>query len=1150
MEGAKELLSSKYFSSFGYVVALFHLPPLVIFSGYTGSLRTSERRTFSCPSSPDSRDDCLVKYDERYNSPFPLYAFVLLCLLPPLAVCIAYSWCFVKSRVDEIEIALKPDPENPRPRPRLKTRRVFYCYFLHLLIRLVLGISFVVLQNFVFYPNGFPTKFVCVSPTVKPTVILNSTDSNATDDDGLVIDCDNSVGSDNATCAMGIWVVNILFAILVFGELCYLAMQAISSVRFTFDFEFCQKYFFNRSETTITEVTLRMKRRVREETEFLEPLIAQPEVENNRMLDDIFVHLVIYTGRATHEFADLLNRHEIFEIYLKPQCGSVAIKKLEDLLLPNEDTEDPRKILVVGRPGIGKSLMCSKLSRDWSNGDLLRDSNKSFEHLFLFQFRWFNTETSTKITLKQLLSRLVPEGSVDNDILQDILDNPGKVLLIFDGLDEFEHHESCLEDERAQGGNSPTEEMPFSALYVKLMKGKQLPGATVVTTCRPNVVQSLAGLQFDRRVEIMGFTPEKVQEYVHNFFAPDTETINRIWRHISSNEELLSLCYIPVNSFIVCSILDELIKLQDTDSGSALPTTSTEIYNGALRLFIFKCHPEFKGKQLTEDYLAGNVGFSDSVERTLSQVESLAKTGIEQRRLVFNSAEVKGIEGCGLFNRMPNRQIAPYKLEPQFCFIHLTLQELLAARKIAKMKPNDLSDFITSNVSDPKWHLVIQFVAGFLGGQEPTESIDSYFSLLCDSLTKGPLDMYKTKALLLMKCLHECNNETVLKKVASKLEKNNTFHFGNSLDLTGSHVTPADCTAIGNFITHLQELSELVLSSNNVGDQGVALLCDALKDVNCKLTKLNLRWNNITDQGVVHLCDALKDANCKLTKLDLSENNITDQGVVHLCDALKDANCKLTKLDLGRNNIPDQGVVHMCDALKDANCKLTKLDLGRNNITDQGVAHLCDALKDVNCKLTKLNLGGNNITDQGVVHLRDALRDANCKLTKLDLFGNNIPDQGVVHMCDALKDAYCKLTTLNLGWNNVTDQGVAHLRDALKDANCKLTELDLCGEKITDQGVVHLCDALKDTNCKLTQLGLGGNNITNQGVVHLCDALKDANCKVTKLNLREEKETDQGVAHLHDAVRDANCKLTTVVFYRDQLFQLKKGFCHSVAVLK
>ncbi|KAJ7370191.1 NLR, CARD domain containing 5 [Desmophyllum pertusum] len=74
-----------------------------------------------------------------------------------------------------------------------------------------------------------------------------------------------------------------------------------------------------------------------------------------------------------------------------------------------------------------------------------------------------------KISLKQLLS-LRSEGSIDNEVFQDMLDNPEKVLLVFDGLDEFKHHESCLEDERAQGGNSATEEMPFSALYVKLGK--------------------------------------------------------------------------------------------------------------------------------------------------------------------------------------------------------------------------------------------------------------------------------------------------------------------------------------------------------------------------------------------------------------------------------------------------------------------------------------------------------------------------------------------------------------------------------------------------------------------------------------------------------------------------------------------------------
>ena len=472
--------------------------------------------------------------------------------------------------------------------------------------------------------------------------------------------------------------------------------------------------------------------------QILEPLIVD-KPECNKALDDIFVDVVIYTGRAEHAFGDLSKRHEIFDIYLKPQHGALPIKKLDELFLPNEDTQDPRKILVVGRPGIGKSSLCTKLSRDWSNGYLLGDRSKSFAHMFLFQFRWFNTETPEKISLRQLLSRIYPEGNIDNEVFQYILDNPEKVLLVFDGLDEFKHHESCLQDEQAQGGNSPTEIMPFSALYVKLVKGKQLCGATILTTSRPNVVKSAAGLKFDRKVEIMGFTPEKVHEYVQKFCAHDAETVNRIWGHISSNIELLSLCYIPVNSFIVCSFLAELIKLEQQDSGSTLPTASTEIYDGAFRLFIFKHHPEYKGMPLTKDYLMGNVHFSDSIEKTLSQVESLVKTGIEERRLVFDSTEVQGMENCGLFNRMPDSQISAFKFKSHFCFIHLTLQELLAAREIAKMDPSDLSAFITSKASDPKWHMVIQFVAGLLHGQENKAlAADSFINLLCDSLTEEP----------------------------------------------------------------------------------------------------------------------------------------------------------------------------------------------------------------------------------------------------------------------------------------------------------------------------------------------------------------------------------------------------------------------------
>ena len=1185
MEVVKEYLLAKYFSPFGYIVAVFHLLALTALTTAAGVLRTSERRRFRCPSSPDSKDDCLRQYDKLVYSGLPFYGFVLFCFASVLTVCIAYSWCFVKSRVDEIEIALKPNPESPRRRPRVKTRRVFWSYFVHLILRFFGGIVFIILQNSVFYLSGFPAEFVCFTQTVKEAA--NSTNVSTTKENSLAINCDNSIASDNAVYARGIWIVNILFTLLVFGEICYLSFRAIQRKQFIFDSEFCERHFFSKGRNPIAlrELTFRTRQRIREETEILEPLIAQPEIERVRHLDDAFVDLVIYSGRACSEFADLLKRHELYDIYLKPQYGSIAIKKVDELFLPNEDTRDPRKILVVGRPGIGKSLLCTKLSRDWSKSDLLRDSDKIFQHLFVFQFRWFNTETMEKISLKQLLSRLYSEGSMDSEVLQHILDNPERVLFVFDGLDEFKYHERILEDERAHAGNSATEEMPFSALYVKLMKGKQLSGATILTTCRPNVVQSVAHLPFDRKVEIMGFTPEKVHEYVLKFCAHDPETVNRIWGHISSNLELLSLCYIPVNSFIICSLLEKLIKLQQ-HLGNTLPATSTDIYEGALRLFIFKHHPEFKRKLLTKDYLLGNVGLPDQVEETLNRVGSLAKTGIQERRLMFDSVEVKGIEDCGLFNRMPDCEVLPFKLKSQFCFIHLTLQEFLAAKEIVKMESKDISNFILTNASDPKWHLVLQFVAGLLRGQT-NEAVSSFVSLLCDSLTYITLcdslkfsSKSKQEAVLMMKCLHEYNDATIVEKAASLLQKNKTFN--NKIDLSCSEITPVDCAAIVFFINKLHNLMELNLSSNNISDQGVSFLCSVVRDGHCTLNTLDLGVNKIQDQGVSQLSEALRDANCKLTKLRLPGNYITYQGASHLQDALKNANCKLTKLDLGGNSMGDIGVSRLSEALKDVNCKLEKLDLVETDITDQGVFHLCEALKNVNCKLTKLDISGNMISFHGALSMSVALKDVNCKLTKMNLEVNDIGNLGVFHLSDALKDENCKFTRLDLTGVKMGDEGLAHLCDALINENCLVTDLDLSHNAITGQGVSYLQTVLRNKNCKLLQLSLAMNTLRNtsylirklteslikgdslnfygeQSVLlpmssalrdencklvkldlistgvedddlfYLCGALKDMNCKLTVLYLGGRLITDEGLQHLCSALEDVNCKLTELL---------------------
>ena len=1038
METVKEYFLVKYFSLVGYIGAVFHLPALLSLFPVTVVLRSNERLRFSCQSATHLREHCLARYDEHYT-PLPLYGFVLLCFVPLVLMCITYSWCFVKSRVDELETALKADPENPRRRPRVASHRVFRCYFIHLLLRCLWGILCAAIQKSLLYPAGFPAEFACVTPTVTPTV--NSTNSNATKDYSsvMIVNCNNSVSSDKMWYATIILVVNVALALPVLGEMSYLLVRALCSKNFTFDSEFCQKHFWNKKTNSLTLVNsiYLLKGQILMETETIEPLIA--ESDGKFILDDNFVDLVIYTGRAEHEFADLSFRHEIFDVYLKPQHGSVAINTVKELFLPNKDTQNPSKILVIGRPGIGKSLLCTKISRDWGKDDLL----PYFRLFYLIRFRWFNDETLQKISLKELLCRLHPEGSNDDELLQYVLDNPEKVIIVFDGLDEFENHSRCLEDDETYGGNNAKEEMPLSALYVKLMKGKLLPGATILTTSRPNAVQSIAHLTqlcFNRKVEIMGFTTEKIRKYVEKHF--DEERVDGIWSHISSNLELLSLCYIPVNTRIICSLLEECLKLQEQNpTHMALPSTLTKVYKGALKLFIFKHHSEFKGKPLTEDFLMGNVDFPDPVEKTLIKAGALAKEGIEQGRLVFDSREVQGIEKCGLFNRMPNRKVSSSKFKSQYCFLHLTFQEFLAAREIAKMNPGELKSFVRRNASDPKWHLVLQFVAGLLGDKR-SKAVIVFVNMLCDTMEKSePTRMSGWMALLMMKCLYEYNDEATVKQAATEILSSITSDI--TIGLQSCSVTAPDCVAIVYLIKHLQVNIVLHLAHNLITDEGVSHLCASLKDEHCKLTKLDLLDNNISDKGVSHLCAALKDEHCKLTKLDLRNNCISDQVVSDLCAALKDEHCKLTKLNLGHNHISDKGVSHLCAALKDEHCKLTKLDLRNNCISDQVVSDLCAALKDEHCKLTKLNLGYNNISDEGVPHLCAALKDEHCKLTELNLTFNNISDEVVPRLCAALKDEHCKLTKLNLRRNKISYQGVSHLHAAVKDEHCKLTKLDL-----------------------------------------------------------------------------------------------------------
>ncbi|XP_067882422.1 NACHT, LRR and PYD domains-containing protein 3-like [Heterodontus francisci] len=247
----------------------------------------------------------------------------------------------------------------------------------------------------------------------------------------------------------------------------------------------------------------------------------------------------------------------------------------------------------------------------------------------------------------------------------------------------------------------------------------------------------------------------------------------------------------------------------------------------------------------------------------------------------------------------------------------------------------------------------------------------------------------------------------------------------------------------------LHKCQELRLDSNNLGDSGVKLLSAALRNPDCKIQKLGLGRNNLTDSCIEDLASALS-TNRSLTDLDLSDNNLGDSGVKLLSEALRNPDCKIQKLGLVENNLTASCIEDLASTLS-TNRSLTDLDLNFNKLGDSGVKLPFDALRNPDCKIQKLKLVENNLTASCIEDLASAL-STNRSLTDLNLNYNKLGDSGVNLLSEALRNPDCKIQKLWLGRNNLSDSCIEDLASAL-NTNRSLTDLDLNNNKLGDSGV-------------------------------------------------------------------------------------------------
>ncbi|XP_072895015.1 ribonuclease inhibitor-like isoform X4 [Hemitrygon akajei] len=269
---------------------------------------------------------------------------------------------------------------------------------------------------------------------------------------------------------------------------------------------------------------------------------------------------------------------------------------------------------------------------------------------------------------------------------------------------------------------------------------------------------------------------------------------------------------------------------------------------------------------------------------------------------------------------------------------------------------------------------------------------------------------------------------------------------------------------------------ELDLSYNELGDWGMKLLSETLRKLKCKIQRLILRSVSLTAAGVVDLASALS-TNRSLTELDLAENELGDSGMKLVSEALRNPGCKIQKLDLESVGLTAAGVVDLTSVLS-TNRSLTELDLRDNELGDSGVKLVFEALRNPKCKLQKLCLVSVGLTAAGVVDLASAL-STNHSLKELDLADNELGDSGVKLLSEALRNPECKIQRLVLSWTGLTDSGIEDLVFAVTTKQ-SVRELELDSNNLTDRSVSVVHHLILTHPC-LEQIKLWGNLFSSDG---------------------------------------------------------------------